>query len=226
MTMCEFCGNQRATNARAERVASFLLTDLKERAGGPKAAVRFVANKADLRPVLAHLDVDVRNLETKVEQLATAMRPSALAPAIAEVTRQVDDLKGQFATITNTGRSSTMKKQEFLAPRSPDGTKGGEVVTANVQSEPNNRVTQYAEPEPYFTKNVDRTPLASSPPETQAEATALETERRSLIDQLEAGTLNAEERATAAQRIQKIEEVLARWRNRLMHDQGHREQVR
>lgn len=194
--MCEFCSNQRATNRPA--------------------------TNSRLRTAVNALDTTLRGLGQRVEQLAEKSRPAALAVEVADVTRQVDTLKAQFTAING---GSTMKKREFLTPRSPDGKSGGEVVTANVQSEPN-RVTQYAETQPYFGKNVDRTPLSSSPPETQAEANALETERRSLIGQLEAGTLNAEERATAAQRIQKIEEVLARWRNRQMHDQGHREQVR
>jgi hypothetical protein len=63
-------------------------------------------------------------------------------------------------------------------------------------------------------------------PETQTDADALETERRQLISSIEARTLDAGERAKAAQRIQKVEELLARWRNGVMDGQAGREQNR
>ena len=113
-------------------------------------------------------------------------------------------------------------KQDCLEPRRLDGS-GGRVVAVQTDRQP---VAEYAEAIPYFSKNVDASPLPSKAPQSPADAAALEAERAQLVQDIASGNLNAEERATASQRIGKLEELLAKYRNRQMHDQGHREQVR
>lgn len=82
---------------------------------------------------------------------------------------------------------------------------------------------QYADVLPaLLARNLDPNKV----PETQADADALESERRELISGIQSGSLDAGERAKAAQRIQKVEELLARWRNGGMDAQAGRTQVR
>jgi hypothetical protein len=114
--MCDFCRNQRpALNARTEARVSWILTDLKERAGGPKATARFVEHAApvDLRKSLNGLQTAVRSLDRTMEE------------------RQAP------VTATNCERNGTMStKREYATPSryAPDGKKiaGVEVLEVAV----------------------------------------------------------------------------------------------